>query len=150
MTRRTSTRPKEIVVRLGANVFRAQLEWDRAPLTTDAFVKRLPWQGQLVQARWSGEALWMPLGATTLFDRFENATSYPSPGQVLWHPADMSEAELLVPYGPTRFASKAGQLAGNHFLTIEADPVELAEIGRMALWHGALEVSFELPSGGRA
>lgn len=123
----------------------ASLEWDRAPLTADAFVKRLPWQGQLVHARWSGEALWMPLGTTTLFEDFENATSYPAPGQVLWHPAGISEAELLVAYGPTRFASKAGQLAGNHFLTIHADPIELAEMGRTALWHGALDVSFEVP-----
>jgi uncharacterized protein DUF3830 len=145
MTRRTTEDPHEVIVRLGASVLNARLESDSAPRTVDAFVRRLPWQGQLVHARWSGEALWMPLGTTRLFDGFENATSYPAPGHVLWHPAGISEAELLVAYGPTRFASKAGQLAGNHFLTIDADPLELAELGRMALWQGALNVSFELP-----
>jgi hypothetical protein len=133
----------KIVVRLRSSQFAARLEPDRSPRTVEAFVARLPWRGQLVHARWSGEALWMPLGTTTLYESYEDPTSFPAPGQVLWHPAGVSEAELLVAYGPTRFASKAGQLAGNHFLTIEADPAELAAIGREVLWKGAIEVVFE-------
>jgi hypothetical protein len=136
--------PPRIVVRLGSSQFAARLEPDRSPRTVDAFVARLPWHGQLVHARWSGEALWMPLGDTALYDAYEDPTSFPAPGQVLWHPAGVSEAELLVPYGPTRFASKAGQLAGNHFLTIEADVAELAAIGRAVLWQGAIDVSFDV------
>ncbi|HEY7234565.1 MAG TPA: DUF3830 family protein [Gemmatimonadaceae bacterium] len=133
----------EIVVRIASSVIRGRLEPGRSPRTVAAFVGRLPWSGQLVHARWSGEALWMPLGDTGLYDGFEDATSFPAPGQVLWHPAGASEAELLIAYGPTRFASKAGQLAGNHFLTLDADPVELAEIGRSVLWNGAVDVVFE-------
>jgi hypothetical protein len=133
-----------ITVRLGSSLFSARLEPDRSPRTVDAFVARLPWRGQLVHARWSGEALWMPLGDAALYEAYDDPTSHPAPGQVLWHPAGVSEAELLVPYGPTRFASKAGQLAGNHFLTIEADPAELAAIGRAVLWEGAIDVSFEI------
>ena len=133
----------KIIVRIGASVLPARLEPDRSPRTVDAFLARLPWRGQLVHARWSGEALWMPLGETQLCDAYEDPTSYPAPGQVLWHPAGVSEAELLVPYGPTRFASKAGQLAGNHFLTLEVDPAKLAELGRAVLWKGAVDVSFE-------
>jgi len=132
-----------IVVRIGSSVLQARLEPERSPRTVDAFVARLPWRGQLVHARWSGEALWMPLGDTTLYGSYEDPTSYPAPGQVLWHPAGVSEAELLVPYGPTRFASKAGQLSGNHFLTLDVDPVELAALGRSVLWKGAVDVSFE-------
>jgi hypothetical protein len=132
-----------IVVRIGSSVLQARLEPDRSPHTVDAFVARLPWRGRLVHARWSGEALWMPLGDTTLYESYEDPTSFPAPGQVLWHPAGVSEAELLVPYGPTRFASKAGQLAGNHFLTLDVDPVELAALGRSVLWNGAVDVSFE-------
>lgn len=120
----------------------ARLEPGRSPRTVEAFVARLPLQGQLVHARWSGEALWMPLGEMQLCDAYEDATSYPAPGQVLWHPPGVSEAELLIPYGPTRFASKAGQLAGNHFLTLEADPAELAALGRGVLWKGAVDISF--------
>jgi len=88
----------------------------------------------------------MPLGELTLYGEYEDATSYPAPGQVLWHPPGVSEAELLIPYGPTRFASKAGQLAGNHFLTLEVDPAELGDVGREVLWRGAVDVSFEVES----
>ena len=130
-------------MRIGSSVLSARLEPERSPRTVDAFLARLPWRGQLVHARWSGEALWMPLGETKLCDVYEDPTSYPAPGQVHWHPAGVSEAELLVPYGPTRFASKAGQLAGNHFLTLEVDPAQLAEVGRGVLWKGAVDVSFE-------
>lgn len=135
-----------IVVRIGATVLSARLEPGRSPRTVDAFVARLPVRGQLVHARWSGEALWMPLGEMQLCDAYEDPTSYPAPGQVLWHPPGVSEAEILVAYGPTRFASKAGQLAGNHFLTLEVDPVELGALGRAVLWNGAVDVSFEAES----
>jgi len=133
----------KIAVRIGSTVMAARLEPERSPRTVEAFVARLPFRGQLVHARWSGEALWMPLGEMTLYDSYEDATSYPAPGQVLWHPPGVSEAELLIPYGPTRFASKAGQLAGNHFLTLEVDPVALAALGRGVLWNGAVDVSFD-------
>ena len=133
----------KIVVRIGSSVLPARLEPGRSPRTVDAFLARVPLRGQLVHARWSGEALWMPLGELKLHDAYEDATSYPAPGQVLWHPPGASEAELLIPYGPTRFASKAGQLAGNHFLTLDVDPVELAALGRAVLWNGAVDVSFD-------
>lgn len=136
----------KIVVRIGSKVLSARLEPARSPRTVAAFVARLPLRGQLVHARWSGEALWMPLGELQLYDSYEDPTSYPAPGQVLWHPPGVSEAELLVPYGPTRFASKGGQLAGNHFLTLEVDPVELGSLGRAVLWGGAVDVSFEVES----
>ena len=133
----------KLVVRIGSSVLSARLEPGRSPRTVNAFVGRLPLRGQLVHARWSGEALWMPLGEMQLCETYEDPTSYPAPGQVLWHPPGVSEAELLVPYGPTRFASKAGQLAGNHFLTLEVDPGQLRDIGQAVLWKGAVDVSFE-------
>ena len=42
-----------------------------------------------------------------------------------------------VPYGATRFASKVGQLAGNHFATVTTGAEQLAELGRLVLWEGA-------------
>ncbi len=68
---------------------------------------------------------------------FENPTSFPAPGEILLYPGGLSETELLLAYGPTRFASKAGQLAGNHIITIVRDLDKLAEMGRRILWHGA-------------
>ena len=49
---------------------------------------------------------------------FEDATSHPAPGEIVLYPGWVSETEILLAYGPTCFASKAGQLAGNHFITI--------------------------------
>jgi hypothetical protein len=133
-----------LTVRIGSLSFTATLDHERAPLTTAAFLARLPFDGQLVQARWSGEAGWVPLGDYDLGVAYENATSHPAPGQVLWHPPGLSEAELLVPYGSTRFSSRVGQLAGNHFLTILDERRDLAEVGRKLLLDGAQPISFHL------
>src|SRR5438132_5090733 len=46
-------------------------------------------------------------------------------------------APQLLAYGSVRFASKVGQLVGNHFLTIVAGTQYLPELGRLALRHGA-------------
>ncbi|MES2306537.1 MAG: DUF3830 family protein [Gemmatimonadota bacterium] len=137
-----------LTVRIGSHSFAAVLESERAPRTAAAFLARLPFAGQLVQARWSGEAGWIPLGDYDLGVPSENATSHPTAGQVLWHPPGVSEAELLVPYGQTSFSSKVGQLAGNHFLTIVDSGEGLAGVGRRLLWEGAQEISFALAESG--
>ena len=49
---------------------------------------------------------------------YENHTSYPAPGQIILYPGGISETEILLAYGAVQFASKMGQLAGNHFLTV--------------------------------
>jgi hypothetical protein len=36
-----------------------------------------------------------------------------------------------------------GQLAGNHFATIEEGRDQLPEFGRVILWEGAQEIAFE-------
>jgi hypothetical protein len=126
-----------LTVRIGQISFTARLESERAPLTTAAFLARLPFEGQLIQARWSGEAGWVPLADYDLGVGYENATSYPAPGQVLWHPPGLSEAEILVPYGTACFSSRVGQLAGNHFLTIDDERGALEEVGRRLLREGA-------------
>ena len=71
---------------------------------------------------------------------FENHTSHPARGEILLYPGGHSEAELLLPYGPTCFSSKVGQLAGNHFATVTPDEgwrERLLEMGRRTLWEGA-------------
>jgi hypothetical protein len=72
----------------------------------------------------------------------ENETSRPAPGEILLYPAGISETEILFPYGETRFASKFGELAGNHFLTIVEGRDRLAELGRRVLWKGAQAIEF--------
>ena len=122
--------------------FAACLEEDSAPQTVEAFRRLLPLESKIVQARWSGQAAWIPFGELDLGVGPENATSYPAPGELLLYPGGVSETELLLPYGPTCFASKAGQLAGNHFATIVEGGELLQELGERVLWQGAQPISF--------
>ncbi len=122
--------------------FAARLEEDSAPQTVEAFRRLLPLESKIVQARWSGQAAWIPFGELDLGVGPENATSYPAPGELLLYPGGVSETELLLPYGPTCFASKAGQLAGNHFATIVEGGELLQELGERVLWQGAQPISF--------
>jgi hypothetical protein len=130
----------EIIV--GSLRFTARWETQAAPKTCAAFHGLLPLRGRLVQARWSGESAWVPLGELQTGLGYENHTSYPAAGQLLLYPGGISETEVLLPYGSTRFASKAGQLAGNHFATIEAGRELLTELGRRVLYDGAQEIVF--------
>jgi hypothetical protein len=123
--------------------FIGRLEEEDAPLTCAAFSKLLPFQNKLIHARWSGEATWIPLGDFNVGVDFENHTSYPSAGQLLLYPGGLSETEILFPYGSVSFASRVGQLAGNHFLTIVSGNDQLKALGRKILWEGALDIIFE-------
>ena len=51
--------------------------------------------------------------------------------------------EILIPYGRTQFGSKAGLLAGNHFLTIVSGAEHLPALGRMTLWEGAQPIMID-------
>jgi hypothetical protein len=123
--------------------FVARLEEDLAPQTCAAFKQILPYHQQLIHARWSGEACWIPLGNFKLDVTGENLTSYPAPGEILFYTGGLSETEILFPYGSTHFASKVGQLAGNHFLTIVEGKEQLPKLGEFCLWHGAQSIVFE-------
>jgi Protein of unknown function (DUF3830) len=137
----------DVLIKAAGFTFPARFETAAAPKTCEAFRKLLPFKNNLVHVRWSGEAMWVPLGDLALGLSSENATSYPSAGQVLLYPGGVSETEILISYGPTNFASKAGQLAGNHFLTIVSGLEQLGELGRLVLWRGAqsIEIAALLP-----
>lgn len=130
-------------ITVGPFAFVARLEEAAAPRTCEAFARLLPFRNRLIQARWSGESAWIPLGDFQVGVGFENATSYPAPGQILLYPGGYSETEILFPYGATCFASKLGQLAGNHFLTIVEGAEQLPDLGRRVLWEGAQEIVFD-------
>jgi len=130
-------------IRVASFEFIACWEDERAPQTCMQFRRMLPYAQKLIHARWSGEACWIPLGDFRLDTGVENATSYPVPGEILFYPGGYSETEILLPYGATCFASKLGQLAGNHFLTVVQGREHLQDLGRLVLWHGAQEILFE-------
>jgi len=130
-------------IAVGSLVFVARMEDAAAPKTCAAFGKLLPFRNKIIQARWSGESAWIPLGDFDTGVGFENQTSHPAPGEILLYPGGYSETEILFPYGGTLFASKMGQLAGNHFLTITEGREDLKELGRRVLWEGAQDILFE-------
>ncbi|OLD11391.1 MAG: cyclophilin-like superfamily protein [Chloroflexi bacterium 13_1_40CM_3_70_6] len=127
----------------GPYTFKARLLEQAAPKTCAAIRKLLPLRSRLVHARWSGEATWVPMGERRLGVDYENHTSHPAPGEILVYPGGISEMEILFPYGATLFASKVGQLAGNHFATVIEGHEHLAEVGRLVLWEGAQDFAIE-------
>jgi hypothetical protein len=122
--------------------FVARLETDRAPRSCAKFASMLPLKTQIIQARWSGESAWIPFGEMDLGLGYENHTSHPGPGELLLYPGGISETEILFPYGATLFASKMGQLAGNHFATVIEGREHLKQLGDIVLWKGAQEIAF--------
>ena len=102
----------------------------------------LPFTNKVIHSRWSGEAVWVPLGDLDLGLGFENHTRFPSRGDILLYPGGFSETEILFAYGSASFASKMGELAGNHFLTVVEGQDALPDFGRTVLWDGAQEIVF--------
>ena len=128
----------------GRFAFRARLEEDAAPQTVAAFKRLLPLRSRIIHVRWSGEAGWIPFGDLDLGIGPENGTCYPHPGEIVLYPGGVSETEILLAYGYVNFASKAGQLAGNHFATVTEGNEQLPELGRTFLWKGAQDITFEI------
>ena len=132
-----------IRIKAGPFTFLARMEEAAAPKTCAIFRKLLPYKQRIIHVRWSGEACWIPLGDLDLGLTYENHTSFPAPGEVIVYPGGISETEFLIAYGGVRFASKVGQLAGNHFLTITEGRENLTPLGKLTLWEGAQDIVFE-------
>lgn len=129
-------------IEIASHRFEAVFEDAKSPQTCAAFRQKMPFASQIVHVRWSGEGVWIPLGDMDFAVGYEDATCYPAPGQVLLYPKGKSETEIIIAYGSVSFASKAGALAGNHFLTITSDLDKLREIGKATLWQGAQDIKF--------
>ena len=138
----------QLRITVGGLVFTARFEDEAAPRSCAAFRRLLPYRRQIIQTRWSGEACWIPLGDFKLGVDYENHTSHPAPGEILFYPGGYSETEILLPYGAACFSSKLGQLAGNHFLTVTEGNEQLHGLGRLVLWEGAQDIVFERASVG--
>ena len=132
-----------IAITAGPYQFTARFE-DAAPKTVARFRGLMPYTQKIIHVRWSGEACWIPLGELDLGLKHENATTYPAPGQILLYPGGLSETEILLAYGSVNFASKLGQLAGNHFMTVTGGMENLAALGKMVLWQGAQDIRFAM------
>ena len=129
-------------IEIGGIEFRARL-LEEAPRTCEAILAALPIEGEVIQARWSGEAAWLPMDQWGIDVPLENHTSHPSRGDLLYYPGGVSEREMLITYGSALFSSRVGQLQGNHFATIVEGAEMLAEMGRRVLWEGAQRIRIE-------
>jgi hypothetical protein len=134
----------KLKITAGPFTFDARLETGSAPKTSAAFLKRLPYESQIVHVRWSGEGVWVPLGDEDFGVGYENHTSHPAPGHIILYPGGISETEILLAYGGVDFSSKMGQLAGNHFITLTSGLENLPALGKTTLWEGAQPIRFEL------
>jgi hypothetical protein len=133
----------DLAIRVGDLEFHASWEPD-APQTVAAIRSMLPIENRLIHCRWSGESTWIPFGDLRVGVGYEHHTSHPAPGQLLIYTGDISECEILFPYGACMFSSKLGQLAGNHFATLEPDDGwadRLRVVGRRSLWEGAQPIT---------
>ncbi|MCA0436325.1 MAG: DUF3830 family protein [Austwickia sp.] len=127
----------------GGFEFKARWEEESAPKTVAALREKLfPLESKIIHVRWSGQAGWIPFGELELGVGPENGTCYPHPGEIVLYPGGVSETEILLAYGYVNFASKAGQLAGNHFATIYEGNENLAALGEKFLWEGAQDITF--------
>jgi hypothetical protein len=132
-----------LVISVGDLRFKARLEVEAAPKTVALLRRLLPLHSKIIQARWSGEAAWIPMGELDIDLATENATAYPGAGELLFYPGGFSETEILFPYGRTHFASTLGTLAGNHFASVVEGREQLSELGRRVLWDGAQDARVE-------
>ena len=132
-----------IVVMIGGARFGGRIERDVTPLAAALIERLLPLERRVIHARWSGEAIWVPLGEIGSV-KTERATSCPRPGQVLLYAGAKSEPELLIPYGACAFACTAGALAGSPVIALDAGETELRPIGERVLWNGALPFGIAL------
>jgi hypothetical protein len=87
-------------IRVGPLAFAARWEETRAPRTCAAFRRFLPYRQRIIQARWSGEAGWIPLGDFDLGVGAENTTSEPAPGALLFYPGGSARPRSSSPTGP--------------------------------------------------
>ena len=134
---------KILEITAGGFEFKARWEEESAPKTVAALREKLfPLESKIIHVRWSGQAGWIPFGELELGVGPENGTCYPHPGEIVLYPGGVSETEILLAYGYVNFASKAGQLAGNHFATIYEGNENLAALGEKFLWEGAQDITF--------
>jgi hypothetical protein len=134
----------QLIVTAGPYTFGGHFEEKLAPKTCAAFRKAMPFVSKIVHVRWSGEGVWVPMGDLDFGLGYENNTSYPAPGQLILYPGGVSETEILMAYGGVQFASKAGQLSGNHFITITTGLENIYALGRKTLWEGAQDFKIAL------
>jgi hypothetical protein len=131
----------EIELVVGDKLYTAQLLLEEAPESVSAVCELLPLHSKLMHVRWSGIATWINIDEIDLPELpRENHTAYPSCGDLLLYPGFRNEQEILWACGPTCFKSPAGELAGNHFATVNTGRENLNKLEQKTLTDGAQDI----------
>jgi hypothetical protein len=133
----------ELVV--GDETYTATFRESAAPESVAAVRDLLPLHSELMHVRWSGIATWVNIDEIDLPELpRENHTVYPSCGDLLLYPGYRNEQEILWACGPTCFKSPAGELAGNHFATVDASREALKAVEERTLTDGMQDITIKL------
>lgn len=123
-------------IEIGGMKFVAVAQTEKAPKTCEALTKLTPITGEVMHARYAGEAMFLTMSNPPTIE-YENHTSYASKGDILFYPGAIHAKGILVSYGAAMFQSKVGLLAGNHFASITEGLDHLPELGMKLLREGA-------------
>ena len=92
----------DVLISAGPFTFKAYFERARAPATCAAFEAAMPFVSKIIHVRWSGAAVWIPLGDLDFGVDYEDATSHPAPGEIVLYPGGVSETEISPRLWPNR------------------------------------------------
>ncbi len=82
-------------ITIGDYVFKAALHRDVAPVTCERLVAAMPITGRVIQARWSGEAVWLQMDPFGVEAPLENQTSHPGRGTFITDGASRAVRDSL-------------------------------------------------------
>jgi hypothetical protein len=135
-------------ISIGGRLFAARLRWDLAPQSCERLTAMVPFRGDVIHARWSGEAIWSSLSTVwpnaSMLER-EHATAHPEPSEVLLFADGRNEPELLNLWCLPISRARWGPLEGNPVLLSQEDLPQLGERGRAILILGAVELRIDRP-----
>src|ERR1700750_2771310 len=122
---------------------RFNLYVDDAPATCAAFVKSLPFSRAFMQARVSGQEIWID-HAPPLDVIQENASVFTEPGEVVYGPLNPKRAKTSNCMG-IYYGDGKGLDCCNIFAKVFDEDLELLKTLGDAIWrHGSREIAFDI------
>jgi len=121
-------------INIGEHVFKAKLHTEKAPETCRLLTEKMPITGKAIQARWSGEAVWLQMDPYRVEAPQENATS-----------CARSQRERDTDTIWVRYIREQVRVVTGKSLCYHREGVELLEkMGETVLWKGAQDIKLEV------
>ena len=132
---------RKFQIKIDDSVFFAFLMEDKSPKTCKAFLSLLPLEGKILHATWSGEMLFLKCNGITGRQELENATVYPSRGDV---GLNFNLGELQIVYGQAQLRARLGPAPDSIFARITENPDRLEEMGQKIHREGAKNIVIKM------